>query len=75
VLVGFLETLHETLLLLLAREMQEELEDDHALPGEVVLEVGDVGEALVPNPFADELRRQLLALQNPLCTRTTRTSS
>jgi hypothetical protein len=51
----FVETLHEAFLLLLARHVQEELEDDPTLPGEVVLEARDVGEPFVPDVLAREL--------------------
>src|SRR5208337_2974654 len=66
VLIGLFEALHEALLLFLAREVEEELEDDRPLPGEVVLEVRDVGEALVPDAFAEERRGKLLPLQDLL---------
>ena len=51
-------------LLFLARKVQEELEDDRPLSGEVVLEMRDVGEALVPDALANERRGKLLPLQN-----------
>src|SRR6185312_1400293 len=64
VLLRVVEALHEALLLLLARHVQEEFEDDDALPGKVILEAHDVGEPFVPDALADELRRQFLILQN-----------
>ena len=54
-LVWSIEALHKALLLLLAREVQEKLENDDALPGEVVLEARDVGEPFVPDVLAREL--------------------
>ena len=65
-LLRLVEALHKALLLFLARHVQEEFEDDHPLPGEVVLEVRDVGEALVPNALTYERRGQLLPSQNLL---------
>jgi hypothetical protein len=50
--------------LLLAREVQEELEDDHALTGEIILEARNISEPFVPYSFPDELWRQLLTFQN-----------
>src|SRR5262245_2513123 len=60
------EALHEALLLLLARHVQEELENDCPLPSEVILEVRNVGEPLIPDAFAHEPRGQLLLLQDRL---------
>ena len=75
VLLGPLKPLQEAPLLFLTREVQDELEDDRPLPGEVILEMRDVRETLVPNLFANEFWGQRLPLQDPSCTRTTRTSS
>src|SRR5271166_1925200 len=47
-----IEALHEALLLLLARHMQEELKNDRPLPSEVILEVRDIEEPFVPDAFA-----------------------
>jgi hypothetical protein len=47
-----LEALHEALLLLLARHMQEELKNNRPLPSEVILKVRDVEKPLVPDAFA-----------------------
>src|SRR5262249_22252023 len=66
VLFRLVEPIHEPLFLFLPRNVQEELEDDHALPGEVVLEMRDVGEPFVPDVLAHEFRRQLLPLQDLL---------
>src|SRR5262249_4969091 len=49
VLLGFIEALHEALLLFLSRHVEKELEDDNPLTTKVVLEVRDVGDALVPD--------------------------
>ena len=43
---------------------KEELQNFRPLSGEVVLEMRDVGEPLVPDPLADERRGQLLPLQD-----------
>src|SRR5579871_482457 len=66
VFVRLVEALHEALLLLLARQMQKELENDRPLPGEVILEARDIEQPLVPDALAHELRRQLLLLQDIL---------
>src|SRR5215472_9455321 len=66
VLLRIVEALQEPLLLLCARYMQEELQDDSPLPGEVVLEVSDVGEPLVPNALAHQMGRKPLPLQDVL---------
>src|SRR6185295_7566515 len=47
-------------LLLLARHMQEELEDDGPIAGQVALEVADVFETFVPDPWRHDLRREFL---------------
>src|SRR5215469_17266539 len=65
-LVWPVEALHEALLLLLARHVQEELENDRPLPSEVILEVRNVEEPLAPDAFAHERRGQLLSLQDML---------
>jgi hypothetical protein len=52
--------------LFLAREVQEELENDRPPPGEVILEMRDVRETLFPNLFANQFWGQLLPLQDLL---------
>src|SRR6476660_2889853 len=52
VFVWSVEALHEALLLLLARQVQEELENDRPLPREIILEVRDVAEPFAPNALA-----------------------
>src|SRR6516165_5514813 len=64
--VWLVEALHETLLLLLPRQVKEELEDDRPLSSKVILEVGDVGKPLIPDTLAQERRGQLLSLQDIL---------
>src|SRR5215831_5709871 len=64
VLARLVEPFHETILLFLARHIEKELEDDGPLAGEVILEMRDVGEPLVPDVFADKLGGQLLAPEN-----------
>src|SRR6516225_982158 len=44
--------------------MQKELEDDRPLPGEVILEMRDVGEPLIPDFLADVRRGQPLASED-----------
>src|SRR5262245_23101839 len=60
------EALDEALLLLLARHVQKKLENDRPLPSEIILEVRNVEESLIPDAFAHERWRQLLSLQNML---------
>src|SRR6516162_3799751 len=64
VLLRPLQALHEAPLLLRARDVQKELEDDRPLPGEVILEMRDVGEPLIPDFFANVRRGQPLASEN-----------
>src|SRR5215470_4348508 len=64
VLLRLFKALHEALLLFLARHIQEEFQDDGSLSRQIVLEMRDVSEPLVPDPLSDERRRQLLAFQN-----------
>ena len=47
-------------------EVEVELEDHHALTRQIVLEPRNVGEPLVPDRLADQLRRHLLRLQQLL---------
>src|SRR5262249_56527023 len=56
VLLRLVEARHEAPLLLLARDVQKELEEDCPLPREIVLEVRDVGEPLLPDSLADAPR-------------------
>src|SRR4029077_7614188 len=58
VLPWLVEALHEAPLLLLARDVQKELKDDRPLPGEVILEMRDVGEPLIPDFLANIRRGQ-----------------
>ena len=74
-LLRLVEARDESLLLLVARDVKEELQNFRPLPRRVVLEMRDVGEPLIPDALADERRRQLLRLEDSGCTRTTRTSS
>ena len=74
-LLRLVEAFHEAFLLLLARDVQEEFEDDRALSREVVLEVRDVGEPVIPDSLADVLRGSFCRFRISGCTRTTSTSS
>jgi hypothetical protein len=56
--------LEEAALLLLLRDVQEELQDHESLAREVALEGPDVLEAVVPDSLADERPRQLLARED-----------
>src|SRR5262245_10605409 len=58
------EAFHEALFLLLARHVQEELEDDRALPGEIILEIGDIGETLIPDSLVNATLRKLFLSQD-----------
>src|SRR5690349_78700 len=53
VLLGIVDALEETPLLLLARDVQEELEDDGAVVVEVALVGPDVPEPILPDALAD----------------------
>src|SRR6516165_828535 len=66
VLIRTVEACHEAFLLLVAREVQKELQNDGPLPREVVLEVSDVGEPLVPDALAHEAGGEPLLFQNVL---------
>src|SRR5262252_1670972 len=66
VLLRYIEALHKALFLLLARHVQEELEDDDSLPSEVILKVRDIGEPLVPYAIADQGFGNLLLLEDLL---------
>jgi len=50
--------------LFLAREMQKEFEDDRSLSREIVLEIGDVGEPLIPDSLTDAVLGELLLRQD-----------
>src|SRR5262245_5234152 len=63
VLLGVLDALEEAALLLLPRDVQEELAHEHGVPREVALERGDVLHALVPDRLRDAARRQALLLE------------
>ena len=52
-----IEPVHKSILLLLARHVQKELKDDGPLSGEIILEMRDVGESLVPDVLSRERRR------------------
>src|SRR5215831_3165620 len=60
VLVRSVEARQEALPLLLARQVQEKLENDGALPSEVILKMRDVEKPLVPDALAHERRGQVL---------------
>src|SRR5262249_1774752 len=60
------EPLHETLLLFLARQVEEKLENDRALPREVILEMRDIRKPLPPDVLAHELRRHFLSFEDVL---------
>ena len=66
-LLRLVEALHEAFLLLFARYIQKELEDDDALPGEVVLEVRDVGEPLVPGRLVHSAEPFSISRKGGLC--------
>lgn len=66
VLLRLVEALHEALFLFLPRDVEEELQDDRALPGEVILKVREIAESLVPDALAHQRRMQLLLLQDVL---------
>src|SRR5262245_16544934 len=57
------EPLHEAVLLLFTRHVEEEFENAGALAAKVVFEICDIGKPLVPDVFANELWRQVLALE------------
>ena len=63
-LVRSVEARQEALPLLLARQVQEKLENDGALPSEVILEMRDVEKPLVPDALAHERRGQVLPPQD-----------
>src|SRR5215470_3064344 len=65
-LVRFVEPAEESLLLLAARHVQEELEHDQTLMAQVPLEMRDVGQSLLPDVLARAGRRQLLLLEDVL---------
>src|SRR5262249_35178169 len=56
VLVRLIEALHEALLLLCARDMQKEFQNDRSLPAEIILEMRNVPEPFVPDSLVDVLR-------------------
>src|SRR5262249_52394276 len=56
--------LHEAFFLLLARDVQKELEDDRALPREIILEIGDIGETLIPDSLTDAVLGKLFLPQD-----------
>src|SRR5215469_435962 len=66
VLLGSIETLQKAFLLFLARHLEEELEDDDSLTSEVILEMLDIGEPLVPYALPDKRPGHLLLLQDVL---------
>ena len=70
-----LDAVEEALALLVPRDVEKEFQDQRAVAREMPLEGADVLEALLPDVLADELLRQLLTLQQFLCTRTVSTSS
>jgi hypothetical protein len=54
VLGWFVEAFYEPFLLLMARHMEEEFEDDCSLSGKIVFELSDISEVLIPNLLADD---------------------
>src|SRR5689334_19069350 len=54
IFLGIVEPFEETLLLFLARKMQKEFDDDHAVAGEIALKAADVFESFFPDIFRDE---------------------
>src|SRR5215468_9584205 len=66
VLLGSIEALHKALLLFLARQQQEKLEDNDSLTSEVMLEVRDISEPLVPYVLPDKRLGYLLLFQDLL---------
>src|SRR6516164_7556701 len=66
VLVGFVEPLEESFLLLAARDVQEELEHDQSLMAQVPFEMRDVGKPLLPDVLACAGSGQLLLLEDVL---------
>src|SRR5262249_60439987 len=66
VLLRVIEAFQKAALLFFSGNMQEKLENDHTLPGQVVLEMRYVGEPFVPDALAHEDRRQPLPLQDIL---------
>src|SRR6516164_7950136 len=62
VLLRCIEAIHKPLFLFLARQLQEELEDNDSLPIKVILKVCDIGEPLVPYALADQRSGYLLLL-------------
>src|SRR4051794_31845264 len=63
---GLVEAGEEALLLLRLRHVEEELEDQRALPRQVALEGRDVAAAFLPDVRRDQLVRQLLGAQHTL---------
>src|SRR5262249_52949143 len=64
VLVRVVEALEEAPRLLLLRDVKEELPDERPVAREEVLEVVDVPEAVLPDLLRDQLRRQLLLVED-----------
>src|SRR5262249_60902882 len=60
-LLRLVEARHEALFLLLVRQMQEEFEDGRPLASEILLEMSDVGQSLVPDALVNESGWQLLS--------------
>jgi len=63
VLIGILQPLQKSLLLLFFRHMQEELQNDRAVPRQMALEGVDVVVAFLPDLFRHQRFRQLLLSQ------------
>jgi hypothetical protein len=63
VLLRLVDALEEAPLLLVARDVQEELADQHAVARQVAFECADVLVAVVPDILAEKLRWQLLGGQ------------
>src|SRR5262249_20570324 len=64
VLLGLIESLEKTLLLLRTRDVEEELADLHAIARQVALEGADVLVPLAPDVLGDELGGKPLARED-----------
>jgi hypothetical protein len=55
-LFRLIESFHKPLLLLPARNVQKEFEDNRTLSSEVILKVRNIGKSFVPDTIANKLR-------------------